>query len=155
MFRSMPDVEPAPVVAYPADLIPLSHLELDLPAPATGWLIELDRRGIPVLTDDIGRSAIARDDARQLLDEQREAEARAREVVARAERQAVERDRQFRAQLNPGIPWFDLPPGATAAEVWAQAERDARPRRRSVLEDALEGTGSMEYHPIRGDEDQP
>jgi hypothetical protein len=54
------------------DRIPLSHLELDLPAPTTGWLIELDRRGISVITDDIGRQAISRDDARRLITEKHE-----------------------------------------------------------------------------------
>ena len=36
---------PAPPadVMVPSDLIPLRVLELDLPGPATGWLIELDR----------------------------------------------------------------------------------------------------------------
>jgi hypothetical protein len=31
-----------------------------------------------------------------------------------------------------------MPVGVSAAEVWAQAEKDARPKRRSLLEDALE-----------------
>ncbi len=50
MFRAAPApvaaVDVAPVVDVPADPIPLSVLELHLPAPTTGWLAELDRRGI-------------------------------------------------------------------------------------------------------------
>ena len=55
------------------------------------------RHGITVITDDIGRKAISRADARRLLTERRESEARGREA---AERQAIELDRQWRAQLE-------------------------------------------------------
>jgi hypothetical protein len=153
MFRSTVTAPAPPAdVMVPSDLIPLRVLELDLPGPATGWLIELDRRSILILTDDIGRLAVSRDDAKQLLAEQRQAEAHAREVAERQERQAIAADREFRAQLYPGTPWYELPPGLSAAEVWAQAEKDAQPKRQSVLQHALSNTGEMTYHPIRGDE---
>jgi hypothetical protein len=65
MFRTAPDADLSQIVTVPADtLIPLSHLALDLPAPTTGWPVELDRRGIEVVTDDIGRKAISRADAK-------------------------------------------------------------------------------------------
>jgi hypothetical protein len=56
-------------------LIPLSHLELDVPAPVGGWNHYLAECGIQVLEDDIGRAAISRMDAKRLLAERREAEA--------------------------------------------------------------------------------
>ena len=150
MFRNTaPAAEPAPevdVVVDPDDLIPLSVLALDLAeSPVGGWVAYLAGRGVPVLADDIGRLAITRADARQLFDERREAEAHAREVAARQERQAVERDRAFRAALPPGLHWTDIPVGVSAADVWAQHEKDSRPRRRSVLEDALSHEGTILY----------
>src|SRR5215217_685179 len=79
-------------------LIPLSHLSLDLPAPAEGWPVYLSSRDIAVVTDDLGRLSISRSDAKRLFDEQAEGEVRKREVMARIERQAEEKDREFRAQ---------------------------------------------------------
>jgi hypothetical protein len=58
-----------------------------LPEPAGGWVAYLAGRGIEVITDDIGRDAISRDDARLLIAERRAAEARKREVAERQERQ--------------------------------------------------------------------
>jgi hypothetical protein len=157
MFRNTaPAAEPAPdvdVMMDPADdLVPLSVLALDLDAPAVGWDAFLAGRSIPIVLDRIGRSAISSADARQLFDERREDEARAREVAAQQERQFIEADQRFRSTLWGGEPWYALPPGVSAPEAWAQAEKDARPKRRTLLEDALEGTGSMEYHPLRDGE---
>jgi hypothetical protein len=67
------------VVMDPPELVALSVLQLDLDAPAVGWDAYLTGRGIPIVLDHIGRSAISSVDARQLLEEKREAEARARE----------------------------------------------------------------------------
>ena len=53
--------------------------------------------------------------------------------------------------MSPGTPWWEFD-GANPAEVWAAAEKAARPRRRTLLEDALEGTASLEYHPLGGEE---
>jgi hypothetical protein len=132
-----------------ADLVPLSHLSLDLDEPATGWLAYLSGRGIEVVADDIGRSSVSRDDAKQLFDEQREAEVRKREVMARIERQAEEKDRAFRAALPRGLAWHEVPVGLTPAQAMAAGdpERDRRPRRRSLLEESLEG-GTLTMHPI-------
>ena len=139
MFHPTPDIEP---------LITLSELAMDLPAPGVSWAAYLTGRGIPILLDHFGRSAVSFADALQLFDERREAEARNARQREAVERQAVESDQQRRAQLWGGIPWHQLPPGVSAAEVWAQQEKDARPRRRTLLEDALEGTGGLEYHPL-------
>ena len=154
MFRSTVTVtEPAPVdVIDPASFIPLSHLELDMPAPTSGWLIELDRRGIAVVSVDVGRLAVSRDDARQLLSEhrvQQEAdEARRRAVREKQERKAVEADRAFRAALPKGLPWYEMPDGVSPAEAWRAAELAAQPKRTSVLEETLSNSGTMVYHPL-------
>jgi hypothetical protein len=111
MFRipetNLPDV----AVEYehdPADLVPLSHLALDLDAPFGGWDAALKTMGVDVLTDDIGRKAIARDDARRLIAEHREAEARQREA---AERHDAVLEEQRRAQLHGGWSADQIPEG--------------------------------------------
>jgi hypothetical protein len=130
-----------------ADVIPLSHLELDLVAPVEGWTVFLAARGVEVTLDDIGRMSVSRGDARQLLIEQREAEVRRREKAAELERQAVERDRAWRAQLGGGIPANAIPDGVAPAAAMLQAAVDARPRRTSVLQEALAGE-ALTFHPI-------
>jgi hypothetical protein len=90
--------------------VPLSHLGLDLDVPAIGWVAYLTGRGVSVLVDDLGRDSISRVDAKQLLDERRQAEIRRREVAERQEQQAIEADRQWREHLNPGLPWYEIPP---------------------------------------------
>jgi hypothetical protein len=55
----------------PAELVPLSVLELDLPAPGDGWAAHLAHRGVEIVLDDIGRAAVARSDARMLFAERR------------------------------------------------------------------------------------
>jgi hypothetical protein len=148
VFRTAPVVEPAPDVKIPADLIPISHLELDLPTPVEGWTVFLSGRGVEITLDDIGRMSISRVAARQLFDEQREAEVRRREKAAEFERQAVEQDQLRRAQIWGGIPADMIPVGVSPAQAMALAEKDARPRRRSVLEDSLSNSGTV-FHPIR------
>ena len=49
------------------ELIPLSHLALDLDVPPEGWTVYLEGRGIAVVADDLGRLAIARSDAGNCL----------------------------------------------------------------------------------------
>jgi hypothetical protein len=145
--------KPAPVtepahdnVVDPAELIPLSVLQLEMEPPAIGgWDVYLTGRGIPIVLDHIGRSAICSADARQLLDEKRADELRRREWAARQEQAAVERDRAFRAALPKGTHWTDIPVGVSAPEMWAQAEKDAQPKRRGVLQEAL-SQSSMTFH---------
>jgi hypothetical protein len=96
--------------------------------------------------------SVNRGDARQLLTEQREAEVRRREKAAEWERQAVEQDQRRRAQIWGGIPADRIPVGVSPAQAMALAEKDARPRRRSVLEVSLSNSGTV-FHPIRSDED--
>jgi len=94
------------------ELIPLSVLELDLPA-RDGWSLELT--GVTVVVDDVGRRSVSRDDARRLIAEHRAWIAREEERLRRhreeTERRAVEREREFRAQLHPGLPASMFAPG--------------------------------------------
>jgi hypothetical protein len=98
MFRTVPAAEPTHEVIVPADL--LTQLELDLAPPSSGGRRAfLAANGITVLVDDIGRDAIFRADARRLITERREAEARQDEAEGR---QAIELDPQLGA---PAEPW--------------------------------------------------
>jgi hypothetical protein len=145
---------PLPDVKVPADLLPLSHLELDLPAPVESWAAHLAGRNIEITLDDIGRMSISREDARLLIAEQREAEVRRREKVAELERQAVEADQRRRAQIYAGIPVAAIPADVHPARAMLEASRDARrPRRMSPLQEALSGEG-MTFHPIQHNADE-
>jgi ParB-like chromosome segregation protein Spo0J len=129
-------------------------LSLDEPSPA-GWDGYLAGRGIAVVVDDLGRPAITRGAARELITEHhkqhREHEARLARVREQTEQAAIAADREFRASLPGGIPWYDIPVGVTAPEMWAAAEKDAQPKRRTVLEDALDREQGLTYHPISGE----
>jgi hypothetical protein len=144
LFKALPTAVP-PVVADPPDLIPLSVLSLDLDvAPAGGWEHYLTGRGIPIVSDHIGREAIDSADARQLLDERREAEVRRREAIARNEQRAIEADRLHRSQIWQGLPADSLPVGVAPAAAMLQAARDDQPKRQSPMEEAFSGK-SMTY----------
>ena len=149
-----------PIVANPSDLVPISQLELDLPAPVTGWLVELDRRHVVVLRDDIGRDSITRADARELIHEHRENEARKIRMQQQIDRQAIAADQEWRASLNPGIPWYnigrDISPAAALLEAQRDAEYAGRPRsaQTELLEAELGGKGgTMVYHSLADEED--
>jgi hypothetical protein len=146
MFRNTaPAAEPpADVVMEPAALIPLSVLQLDLDPPAGGWDAYLTDRGVAIVLDHIGRNAISSADARQLFDEKREGEVRAREVAQQREREAVERDRISRAQLSSGVPWWQLPADVSPARAIMQAGLDAE-RGKSVREQLLDQELSHSY----------
>jgi hypothetical protein len=138
-----------------SDLIPLSVLSLDLQPPQEGWTVYLEGRGIAVVTDDIGRLAVARSDARQLFAEKREAEAKARAHAVEVKLQMIEADRLRRAQLGTGISAAALN-GMSYGEAVQEAELNSRPYspRASVVEDLLGGGGGMVFHPIRSDQDE-
>jgi hypothetical protein len=82
-----------------------------------------------------------------LFVEAREAETRQREKRELVEREAVEADERRRAQIWGGIPASEIPDGLTPAMAMTAGEREARPRRRSVLEDSLAG-GGVTFYPI-------
>jgi hypothetical protein len=128
--------------------IPLSHLELDLPARSVGgWSHYLAECNIAIVNDDLGRACIARADARRLFEEKRAAEQKAREMAEANEQQAIEADRQWRAGLPKGAAWYDVPPGVLPVVAMTAAAKDALPRRRSVLEDAFAGAETTMYIP--------
>jgi hypothetical protein len=130
------------------DLVPLSHLSLDLPEPLNGWLAELQRRDIAVVTDDLGRLSISRGDARRLFDEQREAEARQAAKREAAEKAAVEADERRRASIWQGMPAELMPPDAHPAAVMLQSARDSQPKRLTPLQEALSNSGTLTYHSL-------
>jgi hypothetical protein len=154
MFRTMTDIEPAPVEVPPSDLIPLSVLALDVAAPTTGWEPFLTVRNIAIVSDDVGRKAVSRDDARTLIAEKHENERRAQEVARRQEQAAIAADQAFRAALPRGLPWYELPANVSPAQAWAQAEKDAQPKRTSLLEEALSNSGTLTYHPLPSTPDE-
>jgi hypothetical protein len=118
--------ESAREVIPAADLVPLSLLELDLAAPVEGWNLHLADRNIEIVEDDIGRAAVSHPDVRQLLTEHRESEACKASQREEAERQAIERDRQSRAQLHGGIPATAIPERVHPALAMLQAAHDPR-----------------------------
>ena len=147
MFRTIPATA-TPDVPAVADTIPLSVLQLDIEQPGDGWTVFLAGRGIEVLTDDIGRPSIARDDAKQLHFERREAEARRAEFLARADEAAIEFDRARRAELFAGIPADLMPPGVAPAAVMLQTAKDAQPKRRTLLQEALTNSQTLTFHSL-------
>lgn len=155
MFRNtIPDTEPAPnvVASAPSDPVPISVLSLDLDEPVGGWTAYLTGRGIPIVSDDIGRQAVSRDDAKQLFDERREAEVRKREMLAQQELRAELADREWRSQLPVGLPWYEIPDGVPPVVAMTQAARDEAPRKRSMVEDLLDRRDTMVFHPMQGEE---
>jgi hypothetical protein len=129
----------------PGEPIPLSVLELDLPAPTIGWSAGLAEKGIGTVLDDLGRLCVARADARRLFDLHREHEQRKREVLRRQELAAVEADRQRRSQIWGGVRADSLPVGVSAGDAMAAAAHDGQPKRTTPLEEAFAGE-SMTYH---------
>ena len=135
-------------------LVALSVLELEL---RDGW--SLDLGDVAVVEDAVGRRAVSRDDARRLLAVYRERAEREAEQARlhreKVEREAERRDREFRAQLHPGIPhgaFGDVDP--IIAQI--EAEKAADPRRRKLQDELWArkfGRKSVDeyaytYHPI-------
>jgi hypothetical protein len=157
MFRTAPVAESAHDLMVPAEPpVPISHLAFGLPEPSVGWTAYLNAKGVEVVVDDVGRSAISRVAARQLFDEHRASEARKAELRAAAEQRAIETDQQFRAQLGRGVPASAFG-GMTYGQAVASAELDSqayRPRA-SVVEDLLDnGGGGYVFHPIQHNADE-
>jgi hypothetical protein len=104
------------------------------------------RLGDRVTLDDLGRRCVSREVARGLFSEREEQALRWRELQARLDAEAAEE-----AARNPvwgGVPAGPDSEGATAVARMLAAAKDARPRRQSPLEHALENSGVIEYHPV-------
>src|SRR5215213_6874778 len=143
MFRSTAAAASAPgEEVAPSSLVALSVLRLEMD-PGGDWSLYLAARDVPVLTDAVGRDSVLLSDARALLAERREVLAAEREAAARRHdlREREARDRAMRAQLWGGLPAESLPVGVAPAAAMLQAAQDARPRRASVLEEALANGG--------------
>jgi hypothetical protein len=156
VFKSAPAAVPVPqpVEAAQNELVPLSVLVLELDLqPAGGWRAYLEGRGIAVVTDGIGRLALSCDDARLLVGEQRAAEARRQEALARNEQRTIEAYERWRGQLWQELSAAALPEGVSAGDAMAQAARDGLPKRRSPLEEALSNSPEMTYHAWPSEED--
>jgi hypothetical protein len=109
-----------------------------------------------IVTDDIGRPSIARDDAKRLFDEQRERDASRAAVLAAADQQAAEYDREWRKRLR-GIPADMIPAGMAPAAAMVAAELDSHaylPRRASVAEDLRDNSRGLTFHPIHSTPDE-
>ena len=145
MFHTQPDTDPDIVIT--PELIPLSVLRLELPDLDTARLA--GREDVDVVTDSIGRLAISLDAARMLLAERAAAEERRAELLRRADEQAVEYDRQYRARIGAGIT-PDAYAGMSYAEAALSAQLDGLgyAPRASVVADVFDNpAGTMVFHP--------
>ena len=100
-----------------------------------------------VVLDDIGRRCVTRQVARGWFAERDQAERQQREVSERNAAKAAEVADENRPR--GGVPPDQVPDGVLPASAMLQAAKDAEPRRRSVLEEALDNDGSLTYHPVR------
>jgi hypothetical protein len=127
-------------------------LERDLPAPAVGWAAELDRRGIEIVQDDLGRAAVDRVTARALFAERREQEEATARRRAEIEQRAIEADQRFRASLPAGVPAGAVPEGISAGQLMMLSDPMPGARRQSVLEHSLENpAGAVIFTAINED----
>jgi hypothetical protein len=128
----------------------LVELERDLPAPAAGWAAELDRRGVAVVADDLGRAAIDRATARAIYAEARSQQEAAARRRAEIEQRVIAADEARRAALPKGIPVGAVPEGMSAGQLMMLSDPERQgSRRQSVLEHALQHpSGALVYHPL-------
>jgi hypothetical protein len=107
--------------------------------------------GIKVQLDDIGRLSVSRSDARALIAERRESEQKAREAAEAADRWHED---QRRASLRPGVPWYEVPEGMTAATFMGLGDRPGS-RRQTLTADVLfSNPDDLEFHPFPSAEDE-
>jgi hypothetical protein len=136
------------------ELVPLSAIALDLPAPAAGWAAELAGRGVTVELDDLGRPSITRAAARDLFTAHRSQQEAAARHRAEIEERVIEADQRFRAALPVGVRSDAVPEGMSAGMLMMAADpMDRGSRRESVLESALANPdGGLIFHPIRDEQ---
>ena len=107
-------------------------------------------RPVSVAVDDVGRDCVSRADARQLVAEHREDQARRARLREEQERRAIEAAEAFRASLPRGIPAGAVPEGMTAAQLMMLSDpMDQAAERESVLEHSLNHRdGAIVFHPL-------
>jgi hypothetical protein len=122
-----------------AELIPVTHLSLDLDEPIDGWESALLERGVPIVEDDLGRPCVRREVLGDLLHEERER-------LARIEAESAARAAAAVAPVPAGIPALQ---GGSAMEsimahdpdyLTAAQEFGERPKPR-FLQEELEAGG--------------
>ena len=139
----------------PAELVPLAELASE----GFGWggqfvktprdavdALALQLDGVVVL-DDLGRRCVSREAARRLFSERAEVERRQREAQQRHEEELAGQAAANRPR--GGVPVPEGFEGVSAAALMLQAAQDAKPRRRTPLEEALANETDVTYHPIR------
>jgi hypothetical protein len=119
------------------ELIPISHLSLDLSEPISGWPGMFAERGVEIVLDDLGRPSVPRQVLGELLAERREREARVLEDQRRRDAERAD----SKVPVSAGVPALE---GASPFESLAAADPDfttprdefGRPRP-SFLDDML------------------
>jgi hypothetical protein len=115
--------------------IPLSYLALDIDEPIEGWMAFFEKRNVAVMDDPVGRPSVARFVLTQLLDEQREREAR---MVA----EAAERATRETAVVGAGVPALEdgtAYESLLAPEAVSPQEEYGRPRPNFLVEELEAG----------------
>jgi hypothetical protein len=131
--------------------MPLTELARDLPEPVGGWNVELERRGIPVVQDDVGRPSVDRKTAKALYAEHRERQEAAARYRAEIEQRLIAADEARRAAIPKGIPAGMVPEGISAAQLMMLSDPMPGARRETVVEHSLANpAGAIVYHVIEG-----
>jgi hypothetical protein len=155
MFRHNTDVAEVGVIEqgdlardHVDDLVPVSHLSLDLP-DQSDWHAYLAGRNIEIVEDAIGRASITAGAARMLIAEERQREQLRQDQLARIEAEVVAADELRQARIFRGIRADDIPVGMSAAQYMMAGDPDLAPQRKSAVAEFLDGD-SMTLHPIYG-----
>jgi hypothetical protein len=152
MFRRDPAAAEVGVIerdgdsCHHADLVPVSHLSLDLP-DQSDWHAYLAGRNIEIVPDASGRASITSGACRVLIAEARQREQLRQDQLARIEAEVVAADELRQARMFRGIRADDVPVGMTAAQYMMAGDPDLAPRRKSAVAEFLDGD-SMTVHPI-------
>ena len=157
MFRIPATDLPAPAATDPADLVPLADLAAEgfgygsryVKTPPDAIDALAHQLGDQVILDDIGRRCVTRSTAGRMFTERAEAERRQRRCKTATKPSFTPRRRPM---FPGGRPADRIPSDVLPAAAMLQAARDNEPRRRSVLEEALDNDESLTYHPIRNEE---
>jgi hypothetical protein len=118
------------------ELIPLSHLSLDLSEPISGWPAIFAERGVEIVLDDLGRPSVPRQVLGELLAESQEREARVLEDQRRRDAERAD------SKVPAGVPAIDGSPYeamVAAGGVVLPSEEFGRPRPDFLAEELAAG----------------